>query len=193
MHERVQQFNVRDHGQMIMRMVYSMNDHKYFPMHILWDSIFHVDNQDYCAMPIAVSHILPSAKFVVVMRNPVERIFSHYVYFCTGKHSEPPPSNVFHESVVANVNFFRKCVSKCMNAPMTSNSLNHQFQLAEEQWDTISLLVCTTSTSRNGCSSIQEKAFCFSERMTCQVNLLAIFMEKYHRFSQYKPVTRRYC
>ena len=23
----------------------------------LWDSIFHVDNQDYCAMPIAVSHI----------------------------------------------------------------------------------------------------------------------------------------
>ena len=78
----------------------------------LWDSIFHVDNQDYCAMPIAVSHILPSAKFVVVMRNPVERIFSHYVSFCTGKNSQPPPSNVFHESVVANVNFFRKCVSK---------------------------------------------------------------------------------
>ena len=37
----------------------------------LWDSNFLVDNEDYCAMPIAVSHILPSAKFIVVMRNPV--------------------------------------------------------------------------------------------------------------------------
>ena len=70
-----------------------------------------------------------------------------------------------------------------MNAPMTSNSLNHQLQLAVEQWDTISLLVCTTSTSRNGCSSIQEKAFCFS------VNLLAIFMEKYHSINQLQENT----
>ena len=78
----------------------------------LYDSNFSVDNEDYCAMPIAVSHILPSVKFIVVMRNPVERIFSHYKFYCTKRHLEPPPSSVFHENVIANVNFFRECLSK---------------------------------------------------------------------------------
>ena len=78
----------------------------------LWDSNFLVDNEDYCAMPIAVSHILPSAKFITVIRNPVERTFSHFLYACTSAHLEPPARDVFHERVVFNVNFFRECLSR---------------------------------------------------------------------------------
>ena len=78
----------------------------------LYDSNFFVDNEDYCAMPIAVSHILPSSKFIIVMRNPVERIFSHYKFYCTARYSKPPPSTVFHERVVAHLNFLRECLSQ---------------------------------------------------------------------------------
>ena len=47
----------------------------------LYESNFFVDNEDYCAMQLAVSHILPSAKFIIVMRNPIERTFSHYKFY----------------------------------------------------------------------------------------------------------------
>ena len=63
-------------------------------------------------MPIAVSHILPASKFIIVMRNPVERTFSHYKFYCTQRTSKPPPSSVFHERVVAHLNFLRECLSQ---------------------------------------------------------------------------------
>ena len=63
-------------------------------------------------MPLAVSHILPSSKFIIVMRNPVKRTFSHYKYYCTQRKSKPPPSSVFHERVVAHLNFLRECLSQ---------------------------------------------------------------------------------
>ena len=78
----------------------------------LWDSNFLVDNEDYCTMPVAISHILPSAKFIVLMRNPTERTFSHFLYACTYAHLKPPSMDVFHERVVFSVNFFRECLSR---------------------------------------------------------------------------------
>ena len=85
----------------------------------LWDSNFFVDNKDYCAMPVAVSHILPSAKFIVVMRNPVTRTFSHYIYSCTQSlvdrewltHPKSRVSEIFHEQVVSEVSYFNDCLS----------------------------------------------------------------------------------
>ena len=58
----------------------------------IWDSNFYVDGQDFCAMPAVVSKILPSAKFILVMRNPVTRLYSHFVYSCKLRHG-----NVVHE------------------------------------------------------------------------------------------------
>ena len=43
----------------------------------LWDSNFFVHHQDYCAMPAVLSRVLPNAKFLVLMRNPVTRLYSH--------------------------------------------------------------------------------------------------------------------
>ena len=47
----------------------------------LWDSNFYLDNEDYCATPAIVSRILPNAKFIVLMRNPVTREYSDFFYF----------------------------------------------------------------------------------------------------------------
>ena len=48
----------------------------------LWDSNFYLENEDYCAMPAIVSRILPNAKFIVLMRNPVTREYSDFFYSC---------------------------------------------------------------------------------------------------------------
>ena len=77
----------------------------------LWDSNFHIDYEDYCSIPILLSHILPSAKFIVVMRNPVTRTHSHHIYSCAYEKRQPPSSTVFHEMVVADIKYFQNCLS----------------------------------------------------------------------------------
>ena len=53
----------------------------------LWDSNFFVHHQDYyCAMPAVLSRVLPNAKFIVLMQNPVTRLYSHYLHTCANRH-----------------------------------------------------------------------------------------------------------
>ena len=87
----------------------------------LWDSNFFVHHQDYCAMPAVLSRVLPNAKFIVLMRNPVTRLYSHYLYSCTqryGKTAKWPKrmrqyaAAIFHREVVADVEHFRGCLKK---------------------------------------------------------------------------------
>ena len=87
----------------------------------LWDSNFFVKHQDYCAMPAAVSHILPRVKFIVMMRDPVARTYSHYLYSCTliyGASISRWPRSLhtqlkekFHREVVKDVGAFNQCLS----------------------------------------------------------------------------------
>ena len=86
---------------------------------LLWDSNFFQDGQDYCAMPIVMSRVQPKAKFIVVMRNPTARLFSHYVWSFKFHHGEvnnwPDKvksniSNSFHSEVVSVVSKFNECL-----------------------------------------------------------------------------------
>ena len=87
----------------------------------LWDSNFFVHHQDYCAMPAVLSRVLPNAKFIVLMRNPVTRLYSHYLYSCTRAYGETVnwPKQMrqyaagnFHREVEADVEHFRECLKK---------------------------------------------------------------------------------
>ena len=78
---------------------------------ILWDSNFSVDNQDHCAMAVAVSHVLSTAKFIVVMREPVSRTYSHYLYSCTSSGRKPAGAKRFHEHAVSEVNRLTSCLN----------------------------------------------------------------------------------
>lgn len=77
----------------------------------LWDSNFAEDNQDYCGMAIAVSRVLPAAKFLVVMREPVSRTYSHFLYSCTWSGHRPPGARQFHELAVSAVDTLTSCLS----------------------------------------------------------------------------------
>ena len=96
----------------------------------LWDSNFFLNHQDHCAMPVAVSHILPRAKFIVMMRNPITRMYSHYLYSCSIQHGSNLakwPASVrsnqashFHQEVLAEIRSFNSCLTnsstiECVN------------------------------------------------------------------------------
>ncbi len=46
----------------------------------LVDSNFAASDQDYCAMAAVVHRVLPNLKLIFIMRDPVERIHSHFYY-----------------------------------------------------------------------------------------------------------------
>lgn len=84
----------------------------------LWDSNFYYNGQDYCAMPAVVSRVLPDAKFIVVMRNPVSRVYSHFFYSCKlhyGKVHKWPlemrkkGGELFHREVKRAIDEFNLC------------------------------------------------------------------------------------
>ena len=86
----------------------------------LWDSNFYVNEQDYCAMPAVMCHILPDAKFVVVLRNPVTRLYSHFAYSCLLRHGRTVQqwpqrmrqgmAKLFHSKVEEDIDLFNNCV-----------------------------------------------------------------------------------
>lgn len=86
----------------------------------LWDSNFFVHHQDYCAMPAVLSRVLPKAKFIVIMRNPITRLYSQYMYSCTltyGKATLGWPEQMqkdaatnFHTKVLVDIKYFNRCL-----------------------------------------------------------------------------------
>ena len=96
----------------------------------LWDSNFYVNEQDYCATPAVLSHVLPNAKFIVVMRNPATRLYSNFIYSCSNKYSRyinhwphkirQDSAKLFHNKIERLVEQFNNCtrtasVFECTN------------------------------------------------------------------------------
>lgn len=82
--------------------------------------------KDMCILPTLLSKVLPDAKYIVVMRNPVERLWSDYWYFCAKarwkvvrnhtKYFNIPndvalhASEIFHNHTVSVVDDFKTCL-----------------------------------------------------------------------------------
>ena len=83
----------------------------------------HYENrQDLCFIPSAVHSVLPHSKFIVIMRNPVKRLFSDFWYFCANKNHwnggrKIPPKymdyapHIFHNLTVKAISEHRRCLS----------------------------------------------------------------------------------
>lgn len=86
----------------------------------LWDSNFVVNGHDFCSIPSAIYHILPKAKFIVLMREPSERLYSYYLWSCSytyGNNTNLWPARVredaagnFHREISQTVNEFNDCM-----------------------------------------------------------------------------------
>lgn len=87
----------------------------------LWDSNFFINAQDYCVMPAIISRVLPKAKLIVLMRNPVSRVYSHFLYSCSYRYGDfvsqwpdkgvrTNPAKVFHTQSVSSIKAFNNCL-----------------------------------------------------------------------------------
>ena len=133
---------------------------------MLWDSHFFVDGQDFCAMPAVISKVLPNAKFIVVMRNPVTRLFSHFLYSCQYQYGLsmdmwPPemkrePAELFHNGITKDIEMFNKCIN---------NS---------------SVFECVSSISAN--THLKEEGSCPKIRYRLTVGLYAVHIRKWLQF-----------
>lgn len=97
----------------------------------LVDSNFNIDNEDYCAMASAVPRVLPEAKIVVIMRDPVPRVYSHFIYMHHefSKWPKAMKTNTplyFHTHITAAIRDFQLCLARnksvyeCANQVRTS-------------------------------------------------------------------------
>lgn len=85
----------------------------------LWGSAFsHTQTHtDYCAMPVVLKHMAPQAKFVVMMRDPVTRTYSDFLWSCEAENFTSWPlamkrdaSSVFSFQFKMAIARFESCV-----------------------------------------------------------------------------------
>ncbi|XP_033758724.1 carbohydrate sulfotransferase 15-like [Pecten maximus] len=80
----------------------------------LWDNRWwwNYDVNRYDTEPPALTnadylrHFLPNLKMIIILRNPVTRLYSDYLYISTGKVS---PQR-FHQEVAKEINWFKDCI-----------------------------------------------------------------------------------
>ena len=73
---------------------------------------------NYCLLPSVIPEILPKAKFIVVMREPLSMMSSLFWFSCT-RANKPVPSretqlkgpDIFHERIVARIRHFNSCLA----------------------------------------------------------------------------------
>ena len=75
-----------------------------------------------CTIPYLLQHLLPSTKILVIVRNPVDRLWSDYWYFCShfnwrvnGKYRIPShipniASTIFHNLTIQAIQSFNTCI-----------------------------------------------------------------------------------
>ena len=83
----------------------------------IWDVFFHSPNQIAgCETPLLLSYVLPDAKYVVVLRNPWERLYSEFWYHCgTDYRVKEVIRNgprMFHQLVEKSLDLFIACKSQ---------------------------------------------------------------------------------
>ena len=78
--------------------------------------------KDICVVPLTLFEALPRSKIIIIMRNPIDRLWSDYWYFCSRnewksgneyvipKHIPPIASELFHNYTVSAIDDFIKCV-----------------------------------------------------------------------------------
>ena len=81
---------------------------------VLWRSRFvsNVTKQDYCAMPAVVKRILPKAKFIVMMREPMSAVYSSFLYTNSGSRLNLGLPNQFHTKATTYIAELNSCLAE---------------------------------------------------------------------------------
>ena len=66
---------------------------------------------NYCIIPVVLPRLLPDSKYIFVMRNPMDMVYSGFYYSCTDKllRSKLNP-DIFHQRVMTGMATFTNCM-----------------------------------------------------------------------------------
>ena len=81
---------------------------------------------NYCLIPAVLPQVLPGSKFIVVMRNPVDMLYSAFWFSCSdralnlSRKDQLQMPHRFHKRALTKINLFKNCtysapVDKCMD------------------------------------------------------------------------------
>lgn len=76
---------------------------------MIWGGAKHYE--DICTLPQLVSMVNPRSKFIVIMRNPADRLYSDYWFFSTNHAKTQPSTDQFHTRVEGGLKVFNKCLN----------------------------------------------------------------------------------
>ena len=68
---------------------------------------------NYCLLPTVIPHFLPHAKFIMIMREPADALYSLFWWACKGRLNNRTQRAVpaaFHRGVVMKIDTFNKCM-----------------------------------------------------------------------------------
>ena len=95
-----------------------------------------------CLLPVLLSRVLPKTKLVVVMRNPVHRVWSHFWFDCVrhfpGKKQEfiEHGASMFHNRTVNVISDFKHCIKSGIPeftcADRSTHSCKHRHNIMNE-------------------------------------------------------------
>ena len=83
----------------------------------LWDVGVHSNDGTFeCQTPLLLSYILPGAKYIVLLRDPLKRLYSEFWYYCRSDHmikllTRNGP-RLFHQLVEKSLDLFIICKSR---------------------------------------------------------------------------------
>ena len=76
---------------------------------------------NYCLLPSVLPKLIPNSKFIVIMRNPVDMLYSALWYFCNNiKHAKVRAvrgPDIFHERVTSRLYMFNNCMNEKSTIP----------------------------------------------------------------------------
>ena len=88
-------------------------------MIMFWPTFFEQERiVNFCLLPSVIPEILPRAKFVVIMREPLSMVYSFFWYTCD-RYKQPAPSleaqlkgpDIFHERIMDGISAYKSCIT----------------------------------------------------------------------------------
>lgn len=94
----------------------------------IWDT---QRSPNICDIPRLISTVVPDAKYIVIMREPISRLFSDFTFLCVRrqrtsftKSFSERAADIFHEATLKKVEEFEKCLGNSTESLCTRYSLD---------------------------------------------------------------------
>ena len=69
---------------------------------------------NYCLLPAALPTLLPDSKYVAILRNPIDMVYSNFWWSCAKNNIPIPNANegpdIFHSRITAKIHTFNNCM-----------------------------------------------------------------------------------